>query len=568
MERTFIDRHLCPGNSDAEGLPDGANAFRINIDDLEFGPEIGKGAYGKIFKGEYFGTPVGIKEISLSPKESHYKDMVKFIQREVAMLRFSHPNLVQFIGIAERAQCIYIVTEFVAGGDLAYYLFKNKESNTLCPTTPEQQQYCDRLVNKRMSIGGASDTLAGDNNSTERLVNMSWPLRIKIAYDVACAMTYLHSRQVIHRDLKSTNLLVGESWRIKVCDFGFARTASPLSKAKRMTICGTDNWMAPEVMLGEDYNQACDVFSYGIVLAEIITRLEITGLMRPFSLKYGLDVDVLLPLIPRDCPPPFLKLALDCTEYDPLKRPTFKEITERLKSLTKRLSPASPILPPLRILAQTPLSSPLLSPRLIRRRQEAASPLSICDDESDIESDDESSYHLELEGGGGGVGCFSGRFTLTHSNSSGNLVINPVTKRMGYICTDIEVSSITPPYVSSPNRQSPVHFSPASISSATTSKSPSPSNLSPSLNQGVFVQSPGQCSNNNSSSSSSSSSSNSNNNSNNSNSNNNSLLLKSPKARSPLRHIDKDHIDQLSSSSIWTPVVSIGRTALLNTPSS
>ncbi|KAN0025414.1 hypothetical protein ACTFIU_003675 [Dictyostelium citrinum] len=338
-----------------DGLPDGSNAFKINIDDLEFGQEIGKGAYGKIFKGEYFGTPVAIKEISLQPNDVKYKDLTKFIQREVAMLRFSHPNLVQFIGVSERGSNLYIVTEFVQGGDLAYYLFRNKFDDT-----PEQ------YIHRKVNVGSSSTPDLSDPtiHNGEKLVQLAWPLRIKIAYDVACAMAYLHSRNVIHRDLKSTNLLVGDNWRIKVCDMGFARTAQVGggSRAKRtMTICGTTNCMAPEVVLGQDYNEACDVFSYGIVLSEIITRMDTTNNLRPSSLKYGLDVDVLLPLIPKDCPPPFLKLVLDCTEYDPDSRPTFKEITERLKSLTKKLSTPH-TLPPLRILAQSPLTSPIQSP--------------------------------------------------------------------------------------------------------------------------------------------------------------------------------------------------------------
>ncbi|GAM29201.1 hypothetical protein SAMD00019534_123770 [Acytostelium subglobosum LB1] len=503
--------------NDNDGLPDGSDAFRIILEDLEFGPQIGKGAYGKIFKGEYFGTPVGIKEITLSPNNSQYKDLIKFIKREVAMLRFSHPNLVQFIGVAEKGQTLYIVTEFVTGGDLAYYLFKNKNEDT------------DAFMNRKVNIGSSStpdiDTMG------ERLVSMSWPLRIKIAYDVACAMAYLHSRHVIHRDLKSTNLLVCESWKIKVCDFGFARTAGLNGRAKRtMTICGTNNWMAPEVILGQDYNETCDVFSYGIVLSEIITRLETTSNMRPLSLRYGLDVDILLPLVPKDCPPPFLKLALDCTEYDPDLRPTFKEITERLKSLTKRLA-VTAILPPLRVLAPSPMASPHVSVK-DPRDLTAASPRSICDDDddsSDLDSDDsddvddseeddeDASYsdsdddEEELEelahnsksnnnGSNSSSGSNNSKDNINSSDSSGgksgsgnnnnnnNNIKQQSSKqpttnqsnKMGYIIKHSEGINITSTAISpssSLTRHSPVSFSPPS--SANTSKSPSPTNLSP-----------------------------------------------------------------------------------------
>eukprot|EP01132_Coremiostelium_polycephalum_P007850 gene7850-9664_t len=417
-----VDSHNIYLSQDTDGLPDGSNAFRINIDDLEFGPEIGKGAYGKIFKGEYFGTPVGIKEISLSPNDSKYKELIKFIQREVAMLRFSHPNLVQFIGVSEKGPNLYIVTEFVSGGDLAYYLFRNKNEDT------------NSFIHRKVNIGSSSTPDL--DTTSEKLIAMSWPLRIKIAYDVACAMAYLHSRHVIHRDLKSTNLLVGDSWKIKVCDFGFARTAYSGRAKRTMTICGTNNWMAPEVILGQDYNEACDVFSYGIVLSEIITRLETSSHLRPTSLKYGLDVDVLLPLVPKDCPPPFLKLALDCTEYDPDNRPTFKEITERLKSLTKKMS-LSAMLPPLRVLAPSPISSPLNSP-IVQQKN-------------------------------------------TYCNSRGE-ILSPLLliQIMGYIIKheNVDLSLLD----GGSRNSSPIPISPtSSSSSATTSKSPTPASLSPSF---------------------------------------------------------------------------------------
>eukprot|EP01133_Synstelium_polycarpum_P012263 gene12263-14373_t len=443
-------RNIYLNAADTDGLPDGSNAFRINIDDLEFGPEIGKGAYGRIFKGEYFGTPVGIKEISLSPNNSQYKDLVKFIQREVAMLRFSHPNLVQFIGVSERGQNLYIVTEFVSGGDLAYYLFKNKNDENP-----------DTFMNRKVNIGSSSTPDL--DTSSERLINLSWPLRIKIAYDVACAMAYLHSRHVIHRDLKSTNLLVCESWKIKVCDFGFARTAYTgfSGRAKRtMTICGTNNWMAPT-----------------------------TSQLRPCSLKYGLDVDVLLPLVPKDCPPPFLKLVLDCTEYDPDQRPTFKEITERLKSLTRRLAVPT-IFPPLRVLAPSPLSSPLASPHIYNACdvRETPSPLSICEDsdsddsdsDSDLSdcSDDDESVHSSK--------TYRSKSNNNHTSSSKHSSSSKHNK--GYIVRHFSADSEQPSSLPfSPSRLSPVSFSPptpsssSSSSPSSTSKSPTTPSATPSF---------------------------------------------------------------------------------------
>jgi serine/threonine protein kinase len=78
---------------------------------------------------------------------------------------------------------------------------------------------------------------------------------------------YLHEHELLHRDVKTENLLVDDTWRCVVCDFGFAR-----KRGTAMTICGTDEFMAPEVIWGEEYGFSADIFSFGVVLAEVITR--------------------------------------------------------------------------------------------------------------------------------------------------------------------------------------------------------------------------------------------------------------------------------------------------------
>eukprot|EP00163_Fabomonas_tropica_P014094 TRINITY_DN2573_c0_g1_i4.p1 TRINITY_DN2573_c0_g1~~TRINITY_DN2573_c0_g1_i4.p1 ORF type:complete len:119 (-),score=31.14 TRINITY_DN2573_c0_g1_i4:239-595(-) len=88
-------------------------------------------------------------------------------------------------------------------------------------------------------------------------LELSWSQRVKIANDTARGMVYLHSKKIIHRDMKSYNLLVDDHWNTKVCDFGIAR----VMKKKQMSLKGTDLWMAPEVIAGGAYNEKADVFS-------------------------------------------------------------------------------------------------------------------------------------------------------------------------------------------------------------------------------------------------------------------------------------------------------------------
>jgi len=110
----------------------------------------------------------------------------------------------------------------------------------------------------------------GDVRSYIKADKLSWPHRIQIASDLAKSIYYLHSKKIIHRDLKSKNLLMGPDNHVRLCDFGFARTTDILGQ-RSMTICGTPGFVAPEVMLGWDYDGQCDVFSFGNVLAELIT---------------------------------------------------------------------------------------------------------------------------------------------------------------------------------------------------------------------------------------------------------------------------------------------------------
>eukprot|EP01098_Paradermamoeba_levis_P014665 TRINITY_DN70_c0_g1_i3.p1 TRINITY_DN70_c0_g1~~TRINITY_DN70_c0_g1_i3.p1 ORF type:complete len:360 (-),score=123.87 TRINITY_DN70_c0_g1_i3:147-1097(-) len=265
----------------------GANPWDINFDDLEDISEIGGGNFGKVYKGVYFGVDVAIKQLLDVDDEF----MHKFIEREMAVLKgIRHPNVVQFLGLSKSSDGnIFIITEFIPGGDLRKIL-KNKS------------------------------------------IPLGWKLRVKIAIDVASAMSFLHSKGIIHRDLKSNNLLVGENFKVKVCDFGFARD---IDSSECMTLCGTDEWMAPEVMLGEKYNEKADVFSYGMVLVELITRKKPPKRLPGKAFAY--EPEKLKQEAPPQCPPGFIEIVNECSVWDPDKRPSLKEVLPKLKALEKTL---------------------------------------------------------------------------------------------------------------------------------------------------------------------------------------------------------------------------------------
>jgi len=271
-----------------------ANQWKLPFNDLKLTRKIGKGNFGEVYDGEYLGTRVAIKKLYFVDDDF----MQKYIEREMDTLTgLAHPNIVQLIGLCIETDDMYIVTEFVSGGDLRCKL---KESD----------------------------------------ISIDWPTRLAIARDIALAMNYLHSKNIMHRDLKSHNLLVAEGWKIKVCDFGLARSAPNDGDRNLMTIVGTNEWMAPEVAIGENYALSADVFSYGMVLFEIITREK----PPPRKLKdmYAFNTDEHKAACPADTPPEFWKLLVDCTAHTPADRPTFKDVVRRLVQMIKDMPAVVP----------------------------------------------------------------------------------------------------------------------------------------------------------------------------------------------------------------------------------
>jgi serine/threonine protein kinase len=170
---------------------------------------------------------------------------------------------------------------------------------------------------------GSLRELLSDNN-----VKLGWRLKAKMLRSAALGINYLHSLQptIIHRDLKPSNLLVDENMNVKVADFGFARIKE---ENATMTRCGTPCWTAPEIIRGEKYSEKADMFSFGIIMWEVLTRKQ------PFAGRnfMGVSLDVLegrRPAIPADCAPAFKKIMKRCWHADAAKRPAMDEVIAQL----------------------------------------------------------------------------------------------------------------------------------------------------------------------------------------------------------------------------------------------
>ncbi|XP_035218919.1 mitogen-activated protein kinase kinase kinase 7-like, partial [Stegodyphus dumicola] len=175
-------------------------------------------------------------------------------------------------------------------------------------------------------------------------IELPWETRIKLSLDIARGMCYLHSRGVFHRDLTSKNVLIkinADGMTAVVGDFGLAeKIPDSRDRSQRLPIVGSPYWMAPECLKGEWYNEKADVFSYGIILCEVIARVEADPDILPRTENFGVDYVAFSDMCP-DCPPHFLELAFSCCRINPDSRPCFKDVVHQLEKLLNIISSMS-----------------------------------------------------------------------------------------------------------------------------------------------------------------------------------------------------------------------------------
>lgn len=158
-----------------------------------------------------------------------------------------------------------------------------------------------------------------------------------MALDIARGMNYLHNCNppIIHRDLKTSNLLVDKNWTVKVADFGLSRVKHETYLTTK-TGKGTPQWMAPEVLRNEPSDEKSDVYSFGVILWELATQkipwehlnsMQVIGAVG--FMNQRLD-------IPKDIDPRWSAIIESCWLSEPQMRPTFLEMLEKLKDLQRQ----------------------------------------------------------------------------------------------------------------------------------------------------------------------------------------------------------------------------------------
>ncbi|CAF3824404.1 unnamed protein product [Adineta steineri] len=295
--------------------------YRAN--ELDFGPIIGQGFYGiaRTVTLRKTGQIMVMKETKTVDKEAQ-----KIFVKEVQVLkRLKHPNVLNFMGLLlDKDNQMCFLVDYIAGGTLK-------------------------------------------NIIHDLSIELTWLQRLRYAKDIAAGMEYLHSCNIIHRDLNSSNCLVKSNGQVVVADFGLSRinldddddnvltqtndgsfrreqrsTSTTITSngnivvvrpktrrqlirdRQRYTVVGSPYWMAPEMLKGQCYDERVDIFSFGIMLCEIIGRVQADPDYLPRTQDFGLNVHLFnQKYCSRDCPKQFIAIAIACCDIEPDSRPAF-----------------------------------------------------------------------------------------------------------------------------------------------------------------------------------------------------------------------------------------------------
>ncbi|KAI3986393.1 hypothetical protein MKX01_002238 [Papaver californicum] len=271
-----------------EGL-ENYDEWTIDLRKLNMGTAFAQGAFGKLYKGTYNGEDVAIKILERPENSAERAQLMEQqFQQEVMMLAtLRHPNIVRFIGGCRKPLVWCIITEYAKGGSVRQFLMRRQ--------------------------------------------NRSVPLKlaVKQALDVARGMAYVHGLGFIHRDLKSDNLLISADRSIKIADFGVARIEVQTEGMTPET--GTYRWMAPEMIQHRPYTQKVDVYSFGIVLWELITGMLPFQNMSAVQAAFAVVNKNVRPIVPNDCLPVLSEIMTRCWDANPEVRPPFTEVVRMLE---------------------------------------------------------------------------------------------------------------------------------------------------------------------------------------------------------------------------------------------
>jgi len=290
MKPTYVASH---------GLTESEYRWQIRYQDLVIGREIGRGAFGSVFKATWRNSDCVVKQLNIDNTDS--QAVSDFLKEAAMVLQLRpHSNVCQIFGVCNNPEYpICIVMEYVAGGSLKDLVYE--------PLT----------------------------------IPLTFPMALGFAKDIVRGMIHIHAENLLHCDLACRNLLAasqGEnSWAIKVSDFGLARASESGIYDAKQEAKFPIRWSAPEVLTDRKVSRASDVWSFGVVLWEVLE-----GRMPYYELMNNNEVIFAVCTKKEPLPPPAKRIEypnelydmmLQCWSYHPADRPSFDEIYSKLVAL-------------------------------------------------------------------------------------------------------------------------------------------------------------------------------------------------------------------------------------------
>jgi len=256
---------------------------QVSFNEIIVEREIGEGSYGKVCLGKWNAAPVALK---FCKRKGKIDDFMREIRLMINLP--PHPNVVQMFGISLDGPQPVIILEYCAGGSLDKLLF--------------------------------------DSN-----VKQSEEYKMKLVRGIAAGMLHLHKHNIVHRDLAARNILLTESGNPKISDFGMSRILEKDDEGKTNSTIGPVCWMAPESLAHRNYSKKSDVWTFGIVVYEIVAQCEPHKDLDLFDVGTRIRDEGLTPKIPEDCPQKLRQLMKMCWKKNPERRPNFEEICSLLE---------------------------------------------------------------------------------------------------------------------------------------------------------------------------------------------------------------------------------------------
>ncbi|XWS39285.1 hypothetical protein CRYUN_Cryun18bG0038100 [Craigia yunnanensis] len=289
--------------------------WEIDLAKLDLRHVIAHGTYGTVYRSTYDNQDVAVKlldwgEDGIATTAETSALRASFRQEVAVWHKLDHPNVTKFVGasmgtsnlkipskdpladdhnsLPSRACCV--VVEYLPGGTLKQYLIRNRRKK------------------------------------------LTFKVVVQLALDLSRGLSYLHSRKIVRRDVKTENMLLDAHRNLKIADFGVARVEA--QNPRDMTgETGTLGYMAPEVLDGKPYNRRCDVYSFGICLWEIYCCDMPYPDLSFADVSSAVVRQNLRPEIPRCCPSSLANIMRKCWDANPEKRPEMDEVVRMLEAV-------------------------------------------------------------------------------------------------------------------------------------------------------------------------------------------------------------------------------------------